>query len=414
MRGPGSPVDLFRADARGTLLSRPNRYLVRLDVNGRVEDAYLPNPGRLAELLVPGCELLLERAEAGAARATRYTAVAALHPRARRVVPLYAARSNALARELVLPRLFPGALASRPEARLGSSRIDFAVELPRGGRAYLEVKTCTLVEHGVAMFPDAPTARGLRHLDELASLAGSREAERGHVLFLLMSPATERMVPNVHTDPAFAFKLLELERSLSLHAVSVRADTAGRARIERDDVPVDLEPIRRLRAAGYTARSVGGAYLLVLVLHRHRTVEVGGLGPIRFPAGGYVYVGSAMRGLGARIERHLRRRKRLHWHVDHLAAVADEAEAFPIVSARRLECELARDVSRVAQGSVAGFGSTDCSCESHLFRFEGDPRSSPEFLRTLLRYRHQVALGAGSAVPPDAADKLPRQAVVRE
>jgi sugar fermentation stimulation protein A len=388
---PGPRVALFSADAAGAFLTRPNRYLVRVRVGSRPVEAYLPNPGRLAELLLPGCELLLERADRTAVRSTRYTAVAARHPRTGAVVPLYAARSNALARELVIPRLFPGALGVRPEARLGSSRIDFSIELPRGRRAFLEVKTCTLVEHGAAMFPDAPTTRGLRHLRELASLAGS-QSDQGHVLFVLMSPGTERMVPNVHTDPAFAFGLLDLESRLRLHAVSVRTGASGSARIERDDVPVDLEPIRRLRAAGFEAGSVGGAYLLALVLDRPRTVEVGGLGRVSFPAGGYVYVGSAMRGLAARIARHLRKRKRMHWHIDYLAAVADVAEAFPIVCARRLECELARDVAAVAQGSVAGFGSSDCSCESHLFRFEGDPRRSTAFVETLLRYRHAVAL----------------------
>ena len=396
----------FRSDLSAVFLDRPNRYLVRALSGGRIVEAYCPNPGRLAELLLPGCELLLERAPAAtgsraAPRKTSLTLVACRHPGTGVVVPLYATRSNALARELVLPRLFPDALEVRAEAPLGASRIDFRIDLPEASRAWLEVKTCTLIEHGVAMFPDAPTTRGLRHVEELAKLAklaklaaaaeGAGRA-RSHILFVLMGPGARRMVPNVHTDPDFAFGLLRLEGRLELHAASFRSRADGLVRLERLGLPVDLDPIRRLKAAGYSPRNVGGVYLLVLVLRRPRTVEVGGLGRLRFPEGGYVYVGSALRGLASRLGRHLRQRKRMHWHIDYLRAVADDVEGFPIVSRSRLECALARDIAAVADGEVPGFGCSDCDCRSHLYRFVEDPRRTPAFVGVLLRYRHVVSL----------------------
>ncbi len=82
----------------------------------------------------------------------------------------------------------------------------------------------------------------------------------------------------------------------------------------------------------------------------------------------------------------------MHWHIDHLTMAADATEAFPIVSVRRLECELARDVTQVAGGSVPGFGCSDCACDSHLFRFPDDPRRIPAFVELVARYRHVVAL----------------------
>jgi sugar fermentation stimulation protein A len=82
----------------------------------------------------------------------------------------------------------------------------------------------------------------------------------------------------------------------------------------------------------------------------------------------------------------------MHWHIDYLRGVADDAEAFPIVSVRRLECDLARDLAKIADGDVPGFGCSDCSCRSHLHRFGEDPRRVPAFVRVLLRYRHVVSL----------------------
>lgn len=391
-RAPASTT-LFRSDRVARFRDRPNRYLVRAISAGRSVEAYCPNPGRMFELLEPGTELYLERTPAVTqGRRTRYTLGACRHPRDGHVVPLYATRSNTLAGELVIPSLVPGARSIRPEAKLGDSRIDFAVETPGRPPVYIEVKTCTLVEHGVAMFPDAPTTRGLRHVEELAALRRSGAGE-GHVLFVLMSPHARRMVPNVHTDPAFAFGLERLSREVDLHAVAVAATPQGKARVVRV-VPVDLDPIRRLVAAGMRADTVGGGYLLVLGLERRRCLEVGALGEQVFERGRYVYVGSAVSGLAARVTRHLARRKKIHWHIDYLRAAADSIEAWPVVCDRRIECALATDVAALAEPWVDGFGSSDCGCRTHLYRLPPGPAGRAALLSVVLKWRHRLALEA--------------------
>ncbi len=113
-----------------------------------------------------------------------------------------------------------------------------------------------------------------------------------------------------------------------------------------------------------------GTYVLVLHLDRAARIEVGKLGTLSFAAGYYCYVGSARGpgGLRARLARHLRRPKRLHWHVDYLLRETSVEEIWTAPSSDRLECSWARDLLTLpgAQVSVRGFGSSDCSCQSHL------------------------------------------------
>lgn len=136
-----------------------------------------------------------------------------------------------------------------------------------------------------------------------------------------------------------------------------------------------------------------GTYALVLRVDRDRRIVVGSLGALDVSAGRYVYVGSAFGpgGVRARVVRHARGDGRRHWHVDHLRAIAALEEVWVSLGERRLECAWARDLADRpdADRPFAGFGSSDCPCETHLFFVEGgDPA------------RIRDALGASSARVP--------------
>lgn len=119
-----------------------------------------------------------------------------------------------------------------------------------------------------------------------------------------------------------------------------------------------------------------GSYCLCISVERELTVEVGALGRRVFPRGRYIYVGSAMGGLEARISRHLDTSRgvvrAIHWHIDYLlreAGVRVEG-VYAVASDERSECAIAAAISRRGD-PVKGFGCSDCRCESHLFRVEG-------------------------------------------
>lgn len=121
---------------------------------------------------------------------------------------------------------------------------------------------------------------------------------------------------------------------------------------------------------------VGGVYAFVLRQPaRDLSIRVGALGAIGFVCGYYCYVGSARRNLRARLSRHLRtRQKRLHWHIDYLRPHTEPAGVvWWLQHVGGTECGLSRQVARLADASVPGFGCSDCSCASHLHYFADDP-----------------------------------------
>ncbi|MDH4179400.1 MAG: GIY-YIG nuclease family protein [Armatimonadota bacterium] len=124
-----------------------------------------------------------------------------------------------------------------------------------------------------------------------------------------------------------------------------------------------------------TGRRRPGVYHLVLRLRRARTIQVGRLGRFEFGAGYYVYTGSAMGGLEARIERHRRQRKKLWWHIDYLLRQAELVDVVAVPTSRRVECERNRWVLSLPGACVAakGFGASDCNCVTHLVRLGEGP-----------------------------------------
>lgn len=117
-----------------------------------------------------------------------------------------------------------------------------------------------------------------------------------------------------------------------------------------------------------------GTYVLVLRIPAATDIVVGRLGRLHFPGGYYLYVGSALGGLEGRLSRHLRARKRLHWHIDYLLTVATLCQVWYRTSNEREECVWARSLAAASEVSApyAGFGASDCRsrphpCHAHLF-----------------------------------------------
>jgi Uri superfamily endonuclease len=123
--------------------------------------------------------------------------------------------------------------------------------------------------------------------------------------------------------------------------------------------------------------TVPGTYVLVLCLSHDEYLRVAHLGTHTFKAGYYCYVGSARGpgGLRARLSRHLRQRKKPHWHIDYLLPRATVVEVWAAPSTERLECLCAQTLLSMsgAEVLVPSFGSSDCGCETHLLYFAARP-----------------------------------------
>lgn len=118
-----------------------------------------------------------------------------------------------------------------------------------------------------------------------------------------------------------------------------------------------------------------GTYILVLKTDRPLRLTIGALGTFEFPAGHYLYVGSALNGLEGRLRRHIQRNKPPHWHIDHLRRHADLVEIWYTPSDERLECRWAEAARTLPDASlpVPRFGASDCTCPAHLVFLPATP-----------------------------------------
>lgn len=208
-------------------VARPNRFLLHCEIegpdpaagNGRVVEVHMADPGRLEELLLPGKRVWIRYA-ASPTRRTEWSAVLVESPNGNGLVSVDTSMPNRLILRALEERAldeFDGWKLERPEFPLGGSRIDFLLTAPGSRKLALEVKSVTLVEDNVALFPDAVTARGARHVRELAEVAGSVDAEgtrwEAAILFVLQRDDAHRILAARAIDPAFADALAEARQA---------------------------------------------------------------------------------------------------------------------------------------------------------------------------------------------------------
>jgi len=207
-------------------VKRDNRFRVTAAVDGQRVAAHLPNSGRLEELLTPGREVWL-RPASDPARRTSYDLLLVEH--AGQLVSVDARLPNTLLSEALLAsRLlaFQQYATIRREVRRGQSRLDFLLQDGRGHRCWLETKSVTLVVEGRALFPDAPTARGRRHLIELREAVDA--GERAAVVFVVQRSDARAFSPHPTADTAFSQALDEVHaRGVTVLAYGCHVSRSG-------------------------------------------------------------------------------------------------------------------------------------------------------------------------------------------
>ena len=189
----------------GVFVSRPNRFIAKALVDGVETVCHVKNTGRCRELLIPGCRVWLQK-EDGANRKTPYSLITV--EKGNRLVNLDSQAPNRVAFEWIERTWSPDVL--RREQTYGRSRFDLYIEKD-GERCFLEVKGVTLEEDGTALFPDAPTERGVKHIREL--IACRREGYEACLVFVIQMKGVHAFKPNDRTQPEFGQALREAKRA---------------------------------------------------------------------------------------------------------------------------------------------------------------------------------------------------------
>ena len=189
--------NIFKAN----FISRPNRFIAIVNLDGEEVTVHVKNTGRCRELLIPGVRVFLEKTD-NPNRKTLYDLVAV--EKDGKIINI----------DSQAPEIVVGEWLSelgkfdvvKPQYKYGNSRIDYY--MIKDGREYLlEVKGCTLFRNGVGYFPDAPTERGAKHLGELTKAL--KDGYKTYIAFVIQGEGIEEVRPNAETDPAFTAAYLQ-------------------------------------------------------------------------------------------------------------------------------------------------------------------------------------------------------------
>lgn len=219
----------------GKFLDRPNRFIAHVEMNGRTETVHVKNTGRCKELLVPGTAVILEESS-NPARKTKYDLICVR--KQGRWINMDSQIPNKAAKEWIMNGgLFPEEVRVYTERKYGNSRFDLYVESPVR-KAFIEVKGVTLEEQNIARFPDAPTVRGVKHVEEL--IRCMEEGYEAYLLFVIQMKGICKFQPNWDTHKIFGETLIAAQKKgvkLLAYDCLVTEDTME----IQDPVFIDLE-----------------------------------------------------------------------------------------------------------------------------------------------------------------------------
>ena len=219
----------------GRFLSRPNRFIAYVDMGGRTEKVHVKNTGRCRELLVEDAVVYLEKG-VSPGRSTGYDLVAV--KKGDRMINMDSNAPNKAVGEWLLKKeLFPSLTNIRAEKTYKTSRFDFYVETEED-KIFLEVKGVTLEREGGAYFPDAPSGRAVKHVEELAEAV--KEGYKAYVLFVIQMKGVDFFAPNAETHPAFA-EALENARKAGVEILAYDCTVTEESMEIGNPVPVRLQ-----------------------------------------------------------------------------------------------------------------------------------------------------------------------------
>lgn len=192
---------------KGTFLSRPNRFIANVEIDGKAEVCHVKNTGRCKELLVEGCTVWLEHSDSES-RKTAFDLVAV--EKGDRLINMDSQAPNKAVGEWLREKMpFGEGFSVYPEKKYGNSRFDFYLE-SQDRKIFMEVKGCTLEKDGVVLFPDAPTLRGVKHIEELSHCLD--EGYEAYIMILVQMSYVKYFTPNYDTHPEFGEALEKASR----------------------------------------------------------------------------------------------------------------------------------------------------------------------------------------------------------
>ena len=192
---------------KGKFLSRPNRFIANVEIDGKAEVCHVKNTGRCKELLIEGCTVWLEHSDSES-RKTAFDLVAV--EKGDRLINMDSQAPNKAVGEWLREKMpFGEGFSVYPEKKYGNSRFDFYLE-SQDRKIFMEVKGCTLEKDGVVLFPDAPTLRGVKHIEELSHCLD--DGYESYIMILVQMSDVKYFTPNYDNHREFGEALEKASR----------------------------------------------------------------------------------------------------------------------------------------------------------------------------------------------------------
>lgn len=218
----------------GKFISRPNRFIANVEINGKPEVCHVKNTGRCKELLTPNATVYVQEHD-NPNRKTKFSVIGVL--KGDRKINMDSQVTNKVVHEWILKgNLFKDVTLIKPECKYKNSRFDFYVET-KTQKAFIEVKGATLEEENIVRFPDAPTERGVKHIHELIECIN--EGYEAYIIFVIQMKDVLYFTPNDTTHKAFGDALREGAQK-GVHILAVDSEVTEDSIDIRDYVEVRL------------------------------------------------------------------------------------------------------------------------------------------------------------------------------
>ena len=222
----------------GVFIERPNRFITKVLINGKIVKSHLPDPGRLKELLFEGARVLVREAPKNSKRKTKYSTVMVDHKG--QLVSLVSTLPNQFILESLrnnsLP-MFKNFELIKPEVVYGNHRFDFLLKNKDDKFFYLEIKSVTYVKNRIAKFPDAITERGTKHAKTLAKM--TYDGYDTGILFVCQRPDADRFIPMWERDYKFGSALFDAKKA-GVNIWCITTNLTEREMTLNNIIPVDL------------------------------------------------------------------------------------------------------------------------------------------------------------------------------
>lgn len=220
---------------KGKFISRPNRFIAHVEINGKEEICHVKNTGRCKELLIPGVNVFLQEND-NPNRKTKFSLITV--EKENRLINMDSQIPNKVVNEwLENGNLFKDITLIKPETKYGNSRFDFYVET-KEKKIFIEVKGVTLEENGVVRFPDAPTERGVKHVNELCEC--KKEGYEAYIIFVIQMKGAMYFEPNMKTHKEFGYALKKAKNS-GVNILALDCEVTKETIVMGDYVDVKLD-----------------------------------------------------------------------------------------------------------------------------------------------------------------------------